>query len=128
MERQNISTGTPWERIAGYSRAVRIGPFVCVSGTTASDEDGNLIGDGDPYAQTVYILNKIEAALTEAGASLADVIRTRVYLANVDHWREVSRAHAERFETIRPANTLIQAGALVGGRLVEIDADAIVSE
>src|SRR3954447_18712620 len=128
MERQNISTGTPWERIAGYSRAVRIGPFVCVSGTTASDADGNLIGGDDPYAQTVAILDIIEAALNEAGASIADVVRTRVYVADFSHWREISRAHAERFEHIRPANTLIQAGALVDGRLVEIDADAIVSE
>jgi enamine deaminase RidA (YjgF/YER057c/UK114 family) len=127
MERQNISTGTPWERIAGYSRAVRIGPFVCVSGTTASDAEGNLIGEGDPYAQAVYILDRIEAALIEAGAALTDVIRTRIYLADVEHWREVSRAHADRFDTIRPANTLIQAGALVAGRLVEIECDAIVS-
>jgi enamine deaminase RidA (YjgF/YER057c/UK114 family) len=128
MERKNISSGTPWERIAGYSRAVRIGPFVCVSGTTASDADGNLVGEDDPYAQTVQILNTIEAALAEAGASIQDVIRTRIYVADFNHWREVSRAHAERFGTVRPANTLIQAGALVDGRLVEIEADAIVAE
>ena len=128
MERKNISTGSPWERIAGYSRAVRIGPFVCVSGTTAFDENGDLVGEGDPYAQTVHILNTIEAALKEAGASLDHVIRTRIYVANFDDWQEISRAHAERFAEIRPANTLIQAGALVPGRLVEIEADAIVSE
>jgi enamine deaminase RidA (YjgF/YER057c/UK114 family) len=128
MERKNISTGTPWERIAGYSRAVRVGPFVCVSGTTASDADGNLVGENDPYSQTVQILNTIEAALHEAGASIGDVVRTRIYVANFDDWREVSRAHAERFGAVRPANTLIQAGALVDGRLVEIEADAIVSE
>jgi enamine deaminase RidA (YjgF/YER057c/UK114 family) len=128
MERRNISTGSPWERIAGYSRAVRMGPFVCVSGTTAFDQDGNLVGEGDPYAQTVHILNTIEAALNEAGAAITDVVRTRVYVANFDDWREVSRAHAERFADIRPANTLIQAGALVEGRLVEIEADAIVNE
>jgi enamine deaminase RidA (YjgF/YER057c/UK114 family) len=128
MERKNISTGSPWERIAGYSRAVRMGPFVYVSGTTAFDENGELVGEGDPYAQTVHILNTIEASLKQAGASITDVVRTRVYVANFEHWREVSRAHAERFENIRPANTLIQAGALVPGRLVEIEVDAIVSE
>ena len=128
MERNNISTGSPWERIAGYSRAVRMGPFVYVSGTTAFDENGELVGEGDPYAQTVHILNTIEASLKQAGASITDVVRTRVYVANFDDWREVSRAHAECFETIRPANTLIQAGALVPGRLVEIEVDAIVSE
>lgn len=128
MERKNISTGTPWEQIAGYSRAVRIGPFVSVSGTTAFDENGDLVGKGDPYVQTVQILNTIEAALIEAGAALKDVIRTRIYVANFDDWREVSRAHAERFADIRPANTLIQAGALVDGRLVEMEADAIVAE
>jgi enamine deaminase RidA (YjgF/YER057c/UK114 family) len=128
MERKNISTGSPWERIAGYSRAVRKGPFVYVSGTTAFDENGELVGEGDPYAQTVHILNTIEASLKQAGAAITDVVRTRVYVANFDDWREVSRAHAERFENIRPANTLIQAGALVPGRLVEIEVDAIVSE
>ena len=128
MERKNISTGSPWERIAGYSRAVRMGPFVYVSGTTAFDENGDLVGEGDPYAQTVHILNTIEASLKQAGAAITDVVRTRVYVANFDDWREVSRAHAERFENIRPANTLIQAGALVPGRLVEIEVDAVVSE
>lgn len=127
MDRQNISSGTPWERIAGYSRAVRIGPYVCVSGTTASDEHGNLVGGDDPYAQAAYILTKIEGALAEAGARLEDVIRTRIYLADINHWQAVCRAHAERFAEIRPANTLVQIGALVEGRLVEIEADAIVA-
>ncbi len=128
MARQNFSSGTPWERIAGYSRAVRVGNLVYVAGTTASDEEGNLIGGDDPYAQAVYILRKIEAALQQVGASLEAVVRTRVYLADVNHWREVARAHGEFFEKIRPVNTLFQVGALVDGRLVEIDADAVVED
>jgi enamine deaminase RidA (YjgF/YER057c/UK114 family) len=126
MARQNYSSGTPWERIAGYSRAVRVGNLVYVAGTTASDEEGNLFGGDDPHAQAVYILRKIRHSLEQVGASLEDVVRTRVYLANVDHWEPVARAHGEVFEKIRPVNTLFAVGALVAGRLVEIDADAVV--
>jgi enamine deaminase RidA (YjgF/YER057c/UK114 family) len=124
MERLNISSGTPWERIAGFSRAVRVGPLVCVAGTTASDENGTLVGGDDPYAQAVFILRKIQAALEQAGASLEDVVRTRIYVADITQWEAVARAHAEFFGAIRPANTLLQIGALVDGRLVEIEADA----
>jgi enamine deaminase RidA (YjgF/YER057c/UK114 family) len=124
--RQNISSGTPWEALAGYSRAVRLGNQVFVSGTTASDEQGNLAGGDDAYSQTRYILGKIEAALQQAGASLQDVVRTRAYVARLDDWREVARAHGEVFGDIRPANTLVQVAGLVEGRLVEIEADAVV--
>lgn len=126
VTRKNISTGTPWETMAGYSRAVRVGNQVFVSGTTASDEHGNLQGGEDAYAQAAYTLNKIARALAQAGASLQDVVRTRVYVARMEDWREVARAHGEVFGEIRPANTLIQVAGLVEGRLVEIEADAII--
>jgi enamine deaminase RidA (YjgF/YER057c/UK114 family) len=126
--RQQVSTGTPWEQLAGFSRAVRVGNQVWVSGTTASDEHGSLQGGEDAYAQTRYILAKIERALTEAGATLQDVVRTRVYVSHLDDWREVARAHGEVFGTIRPANTLIQVAGLVEGRLVEIEADAVIAD
>jgi enamine deaminase RidA (YjgF/YER057c/UK114 family) len=125
-ERQNISSGTPWEALGGYSRAVRIGALIYVAGTTASDERGDLQGGDDAYAQTRYILRKIEDALQQAGARLEDVVRTRAYVARIDDWREVARAHGEVFGAIRPANTLVQVAGLVEGRLVEIEADAVV--
>jgi enamine deaminase RidA (YjgF/YER057c/UK114 family) len=124
--RTNLSSGTPWEALAGYSRAVRLGSSIWVSGTTASDEAGQAHGE-DAVAQTRYILHKIEAVLHEAGASLADVVRTRVYIAHLDDWEGVARVHGEVFGTIRPANSLIQVAGLVEGRLVEIEADAVVS-
>lgn len=124
-QRQNVGTGTPWEALAGYSRAVRIGSFVWVSGTTASDADGNVQGE-DAAAQTRYILAKIAAALSEVGASLSDVVRTRVYVARLEDWEAVARVHGEVFASIRPANTLIQVAGLVGDRLVEIEADAFL--
>jgi enamine deaminase RidA (YjgF/YER057c/UK114 family) len=128
MARQNFDSGTPWEKVAGFSRAVRIGDQVFVSGTTAHDEHGQLHGGDDPYAQAAYILSKISAALAQAGASLEDVVRTRAYVVRLDDWREVARAHGEVFGQIRPANTLIQVAGLVeGGPLVEIEADAIIS-
>ena len=127
MQRQRVSSGTPWEALAGYSRAVRLGQQVWVSGTTASDEHGNLQGGDDAYAQARYALEKIDRALREAGASVEDVVRTRVYVARLDDWREVARAHGEVFGSIRPANTLIQVAGLVDGRLVEIEADAIIA-
>jgi enamine deaminase RidA (YjgF/YER057c/UK114 family) len=125
--RQNISSGTVWEELAGYSRAVRIGNLVAVSGTTATDDHGQLVGVGDPYAQTVYIIQKIERALLAAGATLNGVMRTRIYLTDVSQWEAVARAHGEYFATIRPANTLVEVSALVGdGYLVEMEADAVI--
>ena len=128
MQRQNVSSGTPWEALAGYSRAVRVGNSVWVAGTTASDEQGQLLGGDDAYAQARYILSKIQIALREAGASLEDVVRTRVYITRMDDWPEVARAHGEVFGHIRPANSLIQVAGLIEGRLVEIEADAVVAE
>ncbi|MBV9322465.1 MAG: RidA family protein [Chloroflexi bacterium] len=126
MERRLVSSNTPWEALAGYSRAVRVGNNIWVAGTTASDERGDLHGGDSPYEQTRYILDKIERALREAGASLADVVRTRVYITRMEDWQEVARAHGEVFGQIRPANTLVQVAGLVDGRLVEIEADGLV--
>ena len=126
-ERRLVSSGTPWESLAGYSRAVRIGSNVWVSGTTASDAEGRLQGGEDAYAQARYIFEKIEASLREAGAQLSDVVRTRVFVARLEDWREVARAHGEVFGKIRPANTLVQVAGLIEGRLVEIEADAVIA-
>ncbi|MBZ0289779.1 MAG: RidA family protein [Anaerolineae bacterium] len=125
--RKNIASGTTWESIAGYSRAVKLGNSVHVSGTTATDENGEVVGLDDPYAQTVYIIQKIERALKEAGATLNDVVRTRIYVTDASRWEPVARAHGEFFMDIRPANTLVEVSALIGdGYLVEIEADAII--
>jgi len=125
--RQNISSGTPWEAKVGYSRAVRVGNIVHVSGTTASDEAGNVHGIGDPYAQSVYIFKKIENALTQAGATLADVVRVRMYVTDISRWEEVGRAHGEVFANIRPVSTMVEVRALVSPEhMVEIEVEAII--
>jgi len=128
-KRQRISSGTRWEAIAGYSRAIRTGSSVQVSGTTATDDQGELVGPGDPYAQTMFIIRKIERALKQAGATLEDVVRTRIYIVSPDQWEPVSKAHGEVFGEIRPANTLIVIAGLIGeGYLVEMEADAIIGD
>ncbi len=128
MKRTNISSGTVWEDMAGYSRAVRIGNHVAVSGTTATDDSGQVVGAGDVYQQTVFIIQKIERALRAAGGSLADVARTRIYVTDITRWQEAARAHAEFFGDIRPANTLVEVSRLVGEEyLVEMEADAILA-
>ena len=128
MTRHSFCSGTPWEDQVGYSRAVRFGDHIFISGTTASNEDGSTVAAGDPYGQTKFIIDKIEHMLREAGAELKDVVRTRMFVTDIDQWEEIGRAHNEVFGEIRPAATMVQVSRLVNpDHLVEMEVDAIVT-
>ena len=128
VSRKNISTETTWESIFGYSRVVRIGPYVYVSGTTATDKSGNIVGIGNPYMQSVQIIKNIQTALQRVDAHLTDVVRTKIYTTNISDWEKIGQAHLEYFKEIRPACTLIEVNRLVSPEmLVEMEADAIIT-
>lgn len=129
MQRQNFSSGAKWESIVGYSRAVKVGNFIEVTGTVAVDDDGNVVGNGDAYAQTVFIYQKIQKVLEQAGASMKDVVRVRMFVTDISRWEEYGRGHSEFFKDIRPCNTMVEVSKLISPEyLIEIEASAIITE